>query len=149
MDAFQVGEDFVILGGRRANPWAGIFEKDLNFEMEFPRNFGMASFRNRDPRNGEAARFENRLDSRSTGNAYGRVALVPGLSGKGKVILIAGTNGVTTAAAGELLLQPWALKEIEHRLNRKLSPEISRLELLIETYAIGGGTRDFRIVAIR
>ena len=149
MSAFQVGEDFLIVGGRRANPWASLFEKDLEFHMEFSGAPGSATFVNRNPREGEEREYVTKLDDRQTGNAYGRVALVPGLSGKGKVILIAGTNSDTTVAAGDLLLREDSLREVERRLGRKVDSTLRHLEVLIETSAIGGGTKDFRIVAVR
>lgn len=149
MSAFQMGEDFLIVGGRRANPWASLFEKDLEFEMKFTGTPESATFVNRNPREGEEREYVTKLDDRRSGNAYGRVALVPGLSGKGKVILIAGTNSDTTVAAGDLLLREHSLREVEQRLGRKVDSTLTHLEVLIETSAIAGGTKDFRIVAVR
>lgn len=149
MNLLQMGDHFVILGGRRANPWAGLYEQELNFRMEFPPRAEAAVFRNRNPRSGEREIYENILDDRQTGKTYGRIVLSPGLSGAGKVLLAAGNSGAATAAAAELLIQPRMLADVEGRLGRRVDPSLRHLEMLIERDVVGGNTRDFRIVALR
>ncbi len=149
MNQLQMGDNFVFLGGRRANPWAGLYEPDLNFQMEFPPNQEAAIFLNRNPRPGEKQIYANSLDSRDTGVTYARIALTPGLSGSGKVVLAAGNSGPATATAAELLLQPRMLSEVEALLGRKVDSNLKRLEMIVERDVVGGNTRDFRIVALR
>lgn len=149
MNLLQMGDNFVILGGRRANPWAELYEKDLNFQMEFPPNAKAAILRNRNPRKGERSVYENILDARETGKTYARIALCPGLSGTGKVLLAAGNSGTATATAADLLIQPRMLAQVEEFLGRKVDPSIQRLEMILERDVVGGSTRDFRIVALR
>ncbi len=149
MNLLQMGDNFVILGGRRANPWAALYEQDLHFQMEFPPNAEAAIFRNRNPRAGEQDVYENILDARETGKTYARIALSPGLSGTGKVLLAAGNSGTATATAAELLIQPRMLAQVEEFLGRKVDPNLQRLEMILERDVVGGSTRDFRIVALR
>ena len=149
MNVLQMGDNFVILGGRRANPWAELYERDLNFQMEFPPNAKAAILRNRNPRKGERIVYENILDARETGKTYARIALCPGLSGTGKVLLAAGNSGTATATAADLLIQPRMLVQVEEFLGRKVDPSLQRLEMILERDVVGGTTRDFRIVALR
>ncbi len=149
MNMLQMGDNFVILGGRRANPWAGLYERDLDFQMEFPPNAGVAILRNRNPRKGERDTYENILDARQTGKTYARIALCPGLSGTGKVLLAAGNTGTGTATAADLLIQPRMLTQVEELLGKKVDPRLQRLEMILERDVVGGSTRDFRIVALR
>jgi hypothetical protein len=149
MNLLQMGDNFVILGGRRANPWAQLYERDLNFQMEFPQDAKAAIIRNRNPRKGEQNVYENILDARQTGKTYARIALCPGLSGTGKVLLAAGNSGTATATAADLLIQPRMLAQVEEFLGRKVDPQIQRLEMILERDVVGGSTRDFRIVALR
>ncbi len=149
MNLLQMGDNFVILGGRRANPWAELYERDLNFQMEFPLNAQAAIIRNRNPKSGERSVYENILDARQTGKTYARIALSPGLSGTGKVLLAAGNSGMATATAADLLIQPRMLAQVEELLGRKVDSRIQRLEMILERDVVGGNTRDFRIVALR
>jgi hypothetical protein len=149
MNMLQMGDNFVILGGRRANRWAELYERDLNFQMEFPPGNGSAILRNRHPRKGERDTYENVLDARQTGRTYARVALCAGLSGTGKVLLAAGNTGTGTATAADLLIQPRMLAQVEDLLGRKVDPKLQRLEMVLERDVVGGSTRDFRIVALR
>lgn len=149
MHTFQRGGDFLILAGRRANPWAGLFEKDLRFQMVFPNATESAVFVNSEPQAGERAEYRTVLNNNQTGVAYGRVAVVPGLYGSGRVILVAGTSGETTFAATDFLTQPLGLQRLREQLRRPVNDKIRRMEVLIETSAIGGGTKDFQIVAVR
>ncbi|MCW5966617.1 MAG: hypothetical protein KIT83_21445 [Bryobacterales bacterium] len=149
MNLLQMGDHFVILGGRRANPWAGLYEQELHFQMEFPPRAEAAVFRNRNPKGGEREIYENILDDRQTGKTYARIVLSPGLSGTGKVLLAAGNSGAATAAAAELLIQPRMLAEVEARLGKQVDPSLKHLEMIIERDVVGGNTRDFRIVALR
>jgi hypothetical protein len=149
MHTFQRGGDFLILAGRRANPWAGLFEKDLRFQMVFPNATESAVFVNSKPQAGERSEYRTVLNSNQTGVAYGRVAVVPGLYGSGRVILVAGTSGETTFAATDFLTQPLGLQRLQEKLRQPINDRIRRMEVLIETSAIGGGTKDFQIVAVR
>lgn len=149
MAQLQMGDNFLLLGGRRANPWTGLFEQDLNFQMEFPRIPGTAIFLNRNPMEGEREIYTNEVDTRNTGTTFARIVLGSGLSGSGKVILATGNTGNATAAAADLLMQPRMLEEVEQRLGRKVDSTLDRLEMIIESTVVGGRTRDFRIVAIR
>lgn len=149
MNLLQMGDNIVLLGGRRANPWAGLYERDLNFQMEFPPNAEAAVFRNLRPKPGEGEVYANQLDDRQTGKTYARIVLTPGLSGTGKVFLAAGNSGTATATAADLLIQPRMLADVEARLCRKVGPDLAHLEMIIERDVVGGNTRDFRIVALR
>jgi hypothetical protein len=149
MRSLQMGENVVLLGGRRANPWAELYEKELHFQMEFPSDVAEAVFRNKQPLPGERSLYQNEVDGRSTGRTYARIAVTPGLAGKGRVFLAAGNSGEATAAAGELLIQPRMLDAVESLLGKQVSPNMKRLELVIEREVVSGSTRDFKIVAAR
>lgn len=149
MTDFREGGDFLLMAARRANPWVGLFESNLNFQMVFPASAGVAEFHNIKPAAGEQRIYLTAIDGKRTGKAYGRIALIPGLPGKGKILLVAGTTGQATDAAGEALMNPASLGEVERRLGRRLGPGTGRLEILVETAAVAGGTRDYRILGVR
>lgn len=149
MTMLQMGDHFVLLGGRRANPWSGLFEQDVNFEMDFPERGKAAVFRNKRPLPGEETVYANSLDAKNTGRIYARIVLRPGLTGTGKVLLANGNTGVATAAAASLLIQPRVLTELESHLGRRVDSSLHDLEMIIENTVVGGNSKDIRIVAIR
>lgn len=149
MTDFRDGGDFLLMAARRANPWVGLFESDLNFQMVFTNLANVAEVHNTNPTPGEQAVYLTAIDGKRTGKAYGRIALTPGLAGKGRILLVAGTTGQATDAAGEVLLNPESLLVVERRLGRKLDPRDARLEILLETAAVGGSTRGYRILSVR
>lgn len=149
MNTFQRGGDFILVAGRRANPWVALFEKGLQFEMVFPSASATPVFRNLHPKRGEFAEYRAKSNDSQNGIAYGRVAILPGLYGSGRVVLIAGTTGESTFAATDFLTRPRGLHEVEKMLGREVDTGLSRLEVLLETVTTGGSTKDYRIAAIR
>ncbi len=46
-------------------------------------------------------------------------------------------------------MNPDRLEEVQRMLGRPLTARTTRLEILVETAAVGGSTRDYRIVSVR
>ena len=146
MSDLREGGDFLLMAGLRANPWVGVYEPNLTFQIAFPSATGVAEIRNTRPGPGEQTAYLTTLNGKKTGKAYARIALVQGLGGKGKVLLVAGTTGQATDAAGEVLMNPAALEEVQRLLGRGLTDRTTRLQILVETTALAGRTLDYRIL---
>ena len=149
MNEFQRGGNFVVLGGRRANPWAALFEKGLQFEMVFLSASTSGIFLNRSPREGEQSEYRAHTKDSQNGIAYGRLAILPGLYGNGKVVLIAGTTGETTFAATDFLTRRRGLEQVEKLIGGEVDTNLTHLEVLLETSTVAGKTLDYRIAAVR
>lgn len=149
MSDFCDGGDFLLLAARRSNPWVGLFEPNLNFQMVFPSATGLGQIQNLNPLRGEQDTYRTQLDAKLSGKDYARIGLVPGLGGSGRVLLVAGASGQATDAAAEVLLSPRSLAETERRLGRRLSRDTTRMEILVEVTLVGGTPRDTRIVSVR
>lgn len=149
MSDFKAGGDFLLLAGYRANPWVSLFEANLGYQMVFPSAAGLAEVRNLNPKAGEQNSYLTVLNEKQTGKAYARIGLRPGLAGKGHVLLVAGSTGQATDAAGDILLNPESLEEVQRRLGRKLTERMPKLDILIETSIVGGSARDCRILAVQ
>jgi hypothetical protein len=117
--------------------------------MAFPSASAVAEIRNQKPLPGEQEVYRTQIDSRGTGHAHARIAFVPGLAGKGRVLLVAGSTGPATDAAAEFLLRPDGLEAVERKLGRRITTDIGRLEILLETVSVGGVIRDHRVLAVR
>ncbi len=74
--------------------------------------------RNLKPRSGEPEFLEDRIvpGKLSEGETHALISRIPGLSGVGEFLIIAGNASPDTLAAAEWLTQPWRAKELVSRL---------------------------------
>jgi hypothetical protein len=142
-------QDLLVLGGPRANPWSRLFEASLNFGFESNDGRSLAVVRNRHPNPGEAAAYITEIDEKRTGRAYARIAALPNLSGAGRVLLLAGTTADATEAAGEFVTDPKALEEFRRIAGASSGREPGRFEILLETAALAGTPKGYRVVGWR
>jgi hypothetical protein len=83
--------------------------------------------RNRKPQSGEPEYLEDRIAAGriSEGETHALITRMPGLSGVGELLMIAGNASPDTQAAAEWLTQPWRARELVARL-RMPSGEIPK-----------------------
>lgn len=139
-------ENFVLIGGTRANPWTRMFEDALNFAFSIDPGSGAASIANRHPLPGEASLYP---PVRPFHSGHGRVAVVPNLSRTGKVVLIAGTDVASTEGAGAFMLDPASLKLLHSTLHTADLNTLKSFELLLETATVEGTPLKARVLAFR
>lgn len=139
--AFKNG-NFIVMGSFTSNPWAGLFENDMNFRI--PRPGGR--FENQAPRPGEPDGFRNNL---AAGLHAARIALLANLSGEGFVLLLAGTSFVGTEGAGDYVLRPGSLDEIRDALALRQGEPLPPFEIMLETASAQNAASSSRILAAR
>jgi hypothetical protein len=101
---FKSGENFVVLGSMRANPWAQLFDSQLNFSVEFSTESDEPRLRNRAPRPGEPSIYlAGAGPSESVRETYGQIAFLPAIYKGGHVLFLTGTDSASTEAAGEFV----------------------------------------------
>lgn len=142
---FQDG-DVILLGNSNSTPWVDLFEDRLNFSHVRDRGVGFA---NRSPRSGEPTEFTVRNAGREHGLGYGRLALIPNLSGRGSVLLISGLNMVTMESAGDFASNPVHVPELLRALSAPSLDHLPYFELILETQAVHNAPSKARIIAAR
>jgi hypothetical protein len=147
MDNLRSG-NAILLGSADSNPWASMFEQQLNFRFFFdPKKGATPVIVNQHPLAGEQPVYANDYDGpwRKT---YGTISWLPNLDGTGKVLLIAGINMAGTQAAGSFVLNPSLMKPV---LDRAKSPDgnIRPFEILIESNNVAANASRPRAVAER
>ena len=77
--------------------------------------------RNRKPQQGEPAFLADRIvpEKLSEGETHALITLMPGPSGTGQILMIAGNASPDTLAAAEWLTEPRRAVELVNRLRRK------------------------------
>jgi hypothetical protein len=107
-----VDDDMVFVGPPKFNTQlqATALTQDLVIEAE--------GIRNRKPQAGEPAFLEDHIvpGKPSEGETHALISLMPGPSGTGHLLTIAGNGSPDTLAAAEWLTQPWRAKELIGRL---------------------------------
>ncbi|HEU4634881.1 MAG TPA: hypothetical protein VFS41_01790, partial [Edaphobacter sp.] len=142
--------NFILLGSPTSNPWVSEFVDKTNFQEEEEPN-GTFVWRNKSPRPGEQSSYACLRETGSTGDDYADIALVPGHSGRGLVLILQGCQQEGTEST--LLF----LKDEKNRRSLLQSLGISHpssrqpiyFEALIKTLVIAGAPSATSIVATR
>jgi hypothetical protein len=137
----------ILIGSRYSNPWAEVFEKNLNFRFEYRPEAGDSWISNQHPLAGESAQYFNEWDQPSH-RTYAVIALVPNLHGTGHVLLIEGLDVAGTQAAAELLLRPAGIAPILAKV-RQPNGTLSPFEVLLQTTSIGANAPSAHVIAWR
>jgi hypothetical protein len=145
---FKGGGNFVVLGTSRANPWAQLFESQLNFALEFGDE-KEPIFRNRAPRHGELPAYVASSQPGTLRESFGQVAFLPALFQGGHILFVTGTNSQATEAAGEFVTDLIRLKKelIRTGINSGANPR--GFEILLRVRHTAGDPVRSEIIAVR
>ena len=143
--------NLILVGSQASNPWVGLFADKLNFVLQYDFVHRRPFITNRSPQPVEQAIYSvpdrsspNNVDPPS--NGYGVIAYLPDLSGKGKTLILEGTDSQATAATGEFITSDDSMAAFES----KLPPgPISSFEILLRTSQLSGTPLHAEIVAFR
>lgn len=148
---FKGGDSFVVLGTARANPWAQLFEPQLNFALEFGENDKEPFFRNRAPRPGEPSAYVPLPEKAATlRESYGHVAFLPDVyQPGGDILFVTGTSSQATEAAGEFVTNVRRLSTELHRSKLSLTGPPKPFEVLLRVRHTTGAPVRSEVIAVR
>lgn len=139
--------DAIIIGSKRANPWAQLFADRLNFQFTRNQSDHNFVFINVHPLDGEDRIYTPHTAGKDQVVSFVDVALIPNLSKTGSILLINGSDGQATDAAARFLLRGTVPDKIRSEMDRK---DMAYFELLLRGIHIGGEAEDnFELVASR
>jgi hypothetical protein len=138
---------FILIGGRKANPWMGLFDGQMNFSLDFDteRAESLSHVTNRHPRPEEQAVYTPRMDANAFAG-YSVIAYLPNPSGTGNVITLAGTDSEATRVAAEFLTSETSMAKFRSTLKVKKFPHF---EVLLKTSRLSGTSFNAEMVAYR
>lgn len=138
--------NIVLLGSPISNPWAGLYADQLNFEFEYDSNNAIR-LRNRSPRQGESEVYPQAADSN---HGYAQLVFLPNTSSdSGSVLLLAGTTGEATAAAGEFLLSESGLPKTLKAMGIDPAGPPRYFEIVLRATTFMGGATESQPIAYR
>ena len=111
-------DNVILIGARKSNPWAELFDSRMSFITEFDS----PKVLNRAPIKGEQATY---IPTHSDG--YCIIAYMPNPNHSGAVMLIEGTNAEATEAAGDFLLSEDQLSSFKKLLHVRDLPYFQAL----------------------
>jgi hypothetical protein len=143
------GNNVILMGSIRSNPWVELFEPKLNFRFEFDFALSRAAVRNVSPRPGESAIYEAGGRDGKSNEIYSTVALVPNLTKDGYVLLLSGTRTEGTESASELLLNSDLTAKMIDSLQLRKAGRLHYFEILLKSARMGGTSKGAEIIAHR
>lgn len=148
ISALKGEEPLLLVGSATSNPWVQLFNDRLNFQIVHKFDSGMDICINRRPKSGELASYIPERNPAGVSEGYALIALVPNLTGKAKVLIIAGTSTEATEAAGEFVVN---LNELSAALKSQAISDAhpQHLEFLIKTSFVSGSAAKSEVLASR
>lgn len=139
----------VLIGSRRGNPWAGLFEPQLNFVMMQNPQTHAFYMHNRHPQANELSDYLPVVSNTGAAETYAVIALVPNLSANGYVLMLDGITMESSEAAGELLMRRDFAPVLSKITQTKSAGNVKSLEILIKVRSVGGAASNSSLVAYR
>ena len=144
---FRTDDDFVILGSPRSDPWASLFQDQLDFQFFYDTPTSQEIIRNRKRLKGEPATYNPSARGWGTGQAFGLISFIANPNQTGHVLLIAGSSAEATEAAGRVALDRDAMA---HTLKANgISPATAAtpFQILLRVETMAGSPNSFSVVA--
>jgi hypothetical protein len=136
----------ILIGSRQSNPWVSLFADNLNFDLEYDPVDRRPYVVNRKPQAGEALQYPTEEGAKPTGLGYAVIAFIPDLNGKGKALIIEGTDSQATGAAGDFITSEDSLTQFEKKFPAGSLPYF---EILLRTVQLSGTPLRGEVVAYR
>jgi len=136
----------ILIGSRQSNPWVSLFADNLNFDLEYDSAARRPYVVNREPQAGEALQYPAGEGAKPVGTGYAVIAFMPDLSGKGKTLIVEGTDSQATGAAGDFITSEDSLTQLEKKFPAGTIPYF---EILLRTVQLSGTPLHGEVIAYR
>jgi hypothetical protein len=138
--------NLILIGSRQSNPWVSLFSDNMNFDLGYDPVARRPYVLNRAPQAGETAQYPVAGGAKPTGTGYAVIAFMPDLSGKGKTLVIEGTDSQATGAAGDFITNEDSLAQLEKKFPAGTIPYF---EVLLRTVQLSGTPLHGEVIAYR
>jgi hypothetical protein len=136
----------ILIGSRESNPWVSLFADQMNFDLEYDSAGRRPYVVNRAPQAGEASQYPAGAGGDADGRGYAVIGFMPDLSGKGRALIIEGTDSQATGAAGDFITNSDSLAKLEEKFP---AGPIPYFEILLRTVQLSGTPLHGEIIAFR
>jgi hypothetical protein len=145
----QTGDNLILVGSPRSNPWFDFFENQLDFRFVFSKDLNQEIIQNIHPLPGERATYSPTARGFATGESFAIIALVQNPNQSGQVLLLAGADGEGTEAAGHLVTDLPHLQRAMDFCQIPSGAQLQNFELLVRLNTMAGSPSTVDMVACR
>jgi hypothetical protein len=143
------GNNLILVGSVRSNPWVELFEPKLNFRFEFDFSRSRPVVRNLSPRPGELPAYWAGGANGQSSEIYCTMALLPNLTRDGNVLILSGTTMQGTEAGSEMLFHPDLTSKMIRQLKLHKDGRMRFFEVLLKSSRFGGTSSGGEVLAHR
>ena len=140
----KTDDNYIFLGSPRSDPWAALFNDQLDFRFVYDKALNQEFIRNVHPREHELSQYVPTALGGGTGKSYAIVAFLPNLDEDGHVLLLAGADAEGTEAAGKFVAD---IPRLASALHSCVSDSQLRFELLLQLDTMAGSPNEINVVA--
>ena len=140
-------DSFIFLGSPRSNPWFSLFADKLNFRFVFDHQVGSEFIRNLHARPPEQETYVPSANGGGTGYSFAIIAFIQNPDQSGQILLLAGTNGEGTTAAGDFVTDLPRISRALRNCGITPSSPARHFEMLLRTQTMAGVSRETDVVA--
>ena len=138
-------QNTILLGSLRSNPWISLFEDQLNFRTDYHEKPAAVRFVNHAPMPGEAEEYW--AEWRRTG--FCRVAFLPNPKRTGNVLVVSGTDVISTEAGARFVTSEESIRQLRQKLGLRSGEPFPHFEVLLKTQVLNDSIPRFELVAYR
>jgi hypothetical protein len=148
----QIGDlksrNAALLGSARSNPWVELLSQKGRFRIEYDETNQRPFLRDNSPEVGKPSIYLCDAPGDGPYTAFGIVASVPNLDRTGIILLVAGTNGQGTEAAGDFLTHPERFDEfLQQQIDWDPDGPLPAFEVVLKLTTVGGSPIHTQILA--
>ncbi|WP_263356083.1 hypothetical protein [Acidicapsa ligni] len=134
----------ILIGGKAANPWVGLFSNRLNFEVNYDWKTAEGYVLNKHPAKGEASVYYDKVID-GTRHSYGVLAFLPGIEDEGESLLFEGTGMAGTESASDFPFNSSAFTTFAQQIGAA-GNQMPYFEALLETTSVGGNAPEVHVL---
>lgn len=140
-------DSFIFLGSPRSNPWFSLFQDKLNFRFVYDHQVGSEFIRNLHSHPPEQETYDPSANGGGTGYSFAIIAFIQNPDQSGQILLLAGTNGEGTTAAGDFVTNLPRISRALQNCGVAPSDPARHFEMLLRTQTMAGVSRETDVVA--
>lgn len=146
---FDTDGNLIFMGSPRTDPWASLFEDQLDFRFLYDNTSRQEIIQNIHPHSGELQEYIPTAKGFATGQSFATVSFVRNPNHVGNILLLAGANAEGTKAAGELVTNLPSLKAALQRCGiRSFSLDTPQhFQILLHLKMMAGSPTAFDVAA--
>jgi hypothetical protein len=137
--------NLVIVGGKKSNPWAGFFDGQLDFTLEYDTKTSQNFVFNHHPLPGEQTTFQPFVGSNLT-HGIAVLAYIRNPGNTGDVLLLTGSDSDATAAAADFITSEPSFQKLLNRFGRSQLPHC---EVVLRISRLSGTSFNAEVVTSR